>query len=355
MIEPHTMLAARFHGPGDIRIEEIPVPTPGEDQALVRVRWAGLCGSDLEEYRDGPIVTRPPVVLGHEIVGTIAVAAANGSGPAVGTDVIVDVVTGCGRCFWCERHEEGQCPNLNVTGLDLDGGLAEYVIGRANRLLPVPPELNLRHAALAEPTAVAVRAVRKLGNVTGRSAVIIGGGTIGLLVGQVLSHAGATPVVVVEPVQSRREIAHRLDLTSEWADSPENRAAALAASMPPRGVDFVVECSGANGAMREAVHLLRRGGEAILLSVRPDDQQLDLTDIVLGEKTLRGSAAHMWDEDVAPALALLASGALDVEPLISHEVPLADARTAFELLADSTSGALKILVDTGSPRRINTK
>ncbi len=166
------MMAVRWHGRLDIRVEKVPVPNPADDEALIRVTWVGLCGSDLEEYLDGPIVVRGPVTLGHEIVGTVAAPARDGSGPPTGTVVVVDVVTGCGQCHWCLRHAEGQCPNLRVTGLDVDGGLAEFVTGKARRLVRVPTELDPMQAALTEPLAVAVRAVRKLGAVQGRGGVV---------------------------------------------------------------------------------------------------------------------------------------------------------------------------------------
>ena len=339
------MAVARWHGRGDVRLERSALPGPAADEALVRVLFTGLCGSDLEEYLAGPVVVPGPVVLGHEVVGTVAVRAADGSGPPAGTVVVVDVVTGCGACFWCRGHEEGLCPELRVTGQHVDGGLAEYVPARATRLVPVPDGLDARHAALAEPVAVAVRAVRKLGPVDGRGTLVVGGGTIGLLVAQVLRHFRADPVVVVEPSDWRRSVAAELGLPTLWAGTAVDRRALIDARFPPRGVDAVVECSGADGAAREAVRLTRAGGVAVLLSITPGDQALDTNDAVLGEKIIRGSAAHMWDVDVAPAVDLLASGAVQVGPLITHTQPLGRAPAAFELLADRSQRVLKMLVD----------
>ena len=341
---PATMAALCWHGRADVRLERVPLPVPAADQALVRVLWTGLCGSDLEEYLHGPVVARPPVVLGHEIVGAVAAPAADGSGPAVGTVVVVDVVTGCGRCWWCQRHEEGRCPDLVVTGLDVDGGLAEHVVARASRLVPVPPGLDPRDAALAEPLAVAVRAARRAGPLLGRGALVVGAGTVGLLLAQVLAHVGAAPVLALEPDPGRRALAGRLGVDARWEREEDRRAALVAAAFPARGPDVVAECSGADGAPREAVRLVRRGGTALLLGVSAHDQPVDVTDAVLGEKTVVGSAAHMVDDDVAPAVALLASGAVQVAPLVTHTVPLARAERAFELLADPGSGAVKVLV-----------
>lgn len=339
------MRALRWHAPLTVALERVPVPEPADDQALVEVHWTGLCGSDLEEYLRGPVVINPPVTLGHEIVGEVAVAAHDGSGPAVGTPVVVDVVTGCGHCYWCSRHDEGLCPELVVTGQHTDGGLADFVLARAARLVPVPPGLRPDHAALAEPTAVAVRAVRRLGSATGRGAVVVGGGTVGLLVAQVLRNAGAVPVVVLEPGEARRAVARDLELQGLWAPDADQRRAALAPLYPAQGVDLVVECSGASGTAAEALRLLRPGGTAVLLGITPEVQPFDQNDLVIGEKTVSGSAAHMWDDDVAVAVGQLASGAVKVGPLISRKVPLANAAAAFAKLADPSDDAVKVLVD----------
>ena len=349
---PGSMLALRWHGRGDMRLERLATPVPDDHEALVRVHYTGLCGSDLEEYLDGPIVIDGPVVLGHEIVGVVAAAARDGSGPPAGTAVVVDVVTGCGHCYWCVRHIEGQCPELQVTGQHRDGGLAEYVVGAARRLIPVPEGLDLLHAALAEPVAVAVRGVRRLGNPLGRGAAIFGGGTIGLLTAQVLRHQGASPVILVEPDPVRRDVAAAVGVQSVWDTDEGMRRTLVGERFPEHGVDLVVECSGASGVAREAVRTVRAGGQVLLLSVTPDDQSLDTTDIVLGEKAVHGSAAHMWDEDVAPAVALLADGGVRVGPLLAPTVPLRQAADAFARMAAHTEGGVKVVVDcrdTGTP------
>lgn len=339
-----TMTALRWHARGDVRPEQLPVPTPAGHQALIRVRYTGLCGSDLEEFLHGPVVVDAPVVLGHEIVGVVVQAARDGSGPVVGTEVVVDVVTGCGHCYWCLRHQEGQCRDVRVTGQHTDGGLAEYVVGTAARLVPIPVGLDPLHAVLAEPTAVAVRGARRLGSSLGAGVVVFGGGTIGLLIAQVLQHRGADPVVVLEPDPQRRRVAARLDLEAVWEDEEEARRQLLAARFPGRGVDVVVECSGAPGVAREAVRTVRNGGRALLLSVTPQEEPLDTTDVVIGEKTVLGSAAHMWDDDVVPAVELLAGGAVRVIPLLAPTVPLRDAAQAFHRMAARDEGGVKLVV-----------
>lgn len=321
------------------------MPVAASNEALVRVLWVGLCGSDLEEFEAGPIVARPGVVLGHEIVAEVVTPAANGSGPGEGQTVIVDVVIGCGRCFWCQRHEEGLCPTLEVRGQTRDGGLAQYLTADASRLVVVPTNLSADRAALAEPVSVAVRALRKTRSLLGRSVVIYGGGTIGMLCTQLAKRGGASSVVVVEPGPLRRAVITKWGVDTVWAASEEERKSLLKDFLPARGADVVVECSGRRGVAREAARVTRRGGEMLLLGVPVGDESMNLLDLVLGEKSVVGSAAHMWDDDVAVAVDLLSSGALEVDSIITHRVPLENIGQAFELLQNSGEAAIKLLIN----------
>ena len=322
-----------------------PIPSPNE--AVVAVDWVGLCGSDVEEYLEGPVVIRDGVVLGHEIVGTVLEAAIDGSGPDVGTRVVVDVVTGCGGCFWCVRHDEGLCPDLVVTGQHIDGGLADLVVGRADRLIPIPDQLDSRVAAFAEPLSVAVRAARKAGSQVGRSVLIVGGGAVGMLTAQMALAGGAAPVIVVEPDGRRRQLVETWGARTVWATDGESRRAAVEALVPKRGIDIVYECSGRPGMSAESIRLVRRGGLVVLLGVLTELEPIDTLDLVLGEKTVVGSAAHMWDDDVAVAVGLLASGAIVVDEMISQTVDLDEISGAFDSLADPDQDIIKLLVRVG--------
>ncbi|MGC5170093.1 zinc-dependent alcohol dehydrogenase [Microbacterium sp. DT81.1] len=338
------MRAARWTGRRAITVQVVPVPRPRTHEALIRVLWTGVCGSDVEEYLHGPVVIAGEITLGHEIVGTVEAAAEDGSGPSAGTVVVVDVVTGCGRCYWCERHEEGLCAELSVTGQHVDGGLAEFVVGRADRLIPVPVGVPPVHAALAEPLAVAVRAARKAGALIGRGALIVGGGTVGMLLAQVLKAGGASPVVVVEPATSRRRIIESWGIATAWADTAAERAEAVRGLFPDRGVDIVAECSGRKGMTAEAVRLVRRGGTVILLGVLPEEEKVDVLDVVLGEKVIVGSAAHMWDDDVSVGIEMLAAGLVDVAPMITHREHLSNVSGAFEMLTEQGNTVIKMVI-----------
>ena len=350
------MRAARWHGRRDVRLDEVPVPSPRPDQALIEIEWCGICGTDLEEYTDGPVTIpevahpltgrRAPITLGHEIVGRIAEPARDGSGPPEGARVIPDVVLGCGECWWCRRHEEGLCARHAVVGLHADGGLAEYVASTAATCVTVPDGLDADVAALAEPTSVAVRALRKVPYPVGSSVLVAGAGTIGLLVIQVARNSGAGTVVAGDTKPRRRSLA--LALGADFASEPDGLEKLLFEATGGVGPDVVIECSGVPGLARRAIQLTRRGGTAVLVGIHGKEEPFDLLDTVLGEKRIVGSAAHLWDEDVATAVDLLARGRIDGRPLLSTHLPLERVVEGIGILEDPASDVLKVLV-TPSP------
>ncbi|WP_072688734.1 zinc-dependent alcohol dehydrogenase [Rhodococcus marinonascens] len=354
------MKAARWFGRDDIAVVDIAPPIPTPEQALLRVLWCGVCGSDLEEYRNGPLtipVTQPhpgsgrvaPITLGHEIVAVVEQAAAGGSGFPAGTVVIPDVVIGCGACWWCNRHDEGLCPRLTVLGQHDDGGLSEYMVARADRCIPVPPSLEPAHAALAEPTAVAVRALRKAPRVVGSTVLILGGGTTGLIIAQIVRSHGAHAVFVVDVRADRLAIAEHFGVSPVHADE----LPALLAALPEPGIDTVLECTGSPGLLNQALRAVRPGGTVIVVGLHGGDGPVDIPALVIGERRILGTAAHMYDDDVHTAVQLLATRTVDPEPLITHRIPLGDVATVgLPLLADPTAGAVKVLVrcsDTTGP------
>ncbi|CAH0137070.1 zinc-binding dehydrogenase [Microbacterium sp. Bi128] len=336
------MRAARWYGPGTVEVEDRPVPELSDGEALVDVEYVGLCGSDLEEWLHGPVVAQPPVVLGHEIAGRVSVAARDGSGPPVGTPVVVDVVTGCGTCFHCRHHEEGRCRRLVVTGQHVDGGLATRVRALAYRLVPVPDGVSLREAVLAEPLAVAVRALRRSGMAPGSSVVIVGGGPVGILTARMARAAGAGEVVVIEPRTDRHSYIRTSGAAPVWMDDPAALRAAVVGATDRDGADLVIESAGRPHTPALAAALARPGGTVVLLGVTAQAEPIDVLDVVLSEKTILGSAAHMWDDDVKVAVDLIANRQVAVADLITHEVELDDIARGFAAL--SGDSVVKMLV-----------
>jgi threonine dehydrogenase-like Zn-dependent dehydrogenase len=349
------MRAARWHGAMDVRVENVPQPSPGPKEVLIRVDRAGICGTDLQEYLDGPVSIpvgwphptsgrQAPLILGHELVGTVVDVGSEASGPGLGARVVPNVTVGCGHCWWCARRQETLCPKIGLRGLTDDGGFAEFIVSEARSCVPVPEHVDLDTAAFAEPMAVAVRAMSKAPTMAGTVVAVVGTGVIGQLVVQLALLGGAVAVLSVDPVSTRRELA---GLWGAVACSPDDAVEQVAALTEGRGADVVVECAGVPGALMSAIELSRPGATVVVVGLHTGTELLPLPPLVLEERRLLGSAGHVWDIDIASAVALLSRGAVDVLPMRSAVVPLTEVVGAgFERLR-TDPGTLKILVDPG--------
>ena len=204
------MRAAMWHGPGDVRLQDVPEPgEPGPGQALIAVRYCGICGTDLHEFTEGPVMirpgahpltgARPPLVLGHELSGTVLAVGAGGPRDLVGRRVTADPCWSCGTCFWCLRGDYHICRIGGSVGLASDGALAPLVLVPAQGLVPLPDAVSDQTAALAEPLAVGLHAVRRGGVGVGDRVLVLGAGPIGAAVILAARAAGAAEIYVSEP------------------------------------------------------------------------------------------------------------------------------------------------------------
>ncbi len=345
------MLAARWHGRHDIRVEDIADPgDPPQGWVRIRVEACGICGTDLEEYQFGPVLVPAaphpltgrcaPVTLGHEPAGVIEV----GFGTlAAGVRVAVENSVACGVCWWCRRGETHLCTTGGSLGLMGDGGLAEVMLAPAAGCAAFATDVAPEHAAMAEPLSVAVRAVRLGGVAPGSTVGVVGAGTVGLLIMQVARLAGAPKVVVVDPLEKRRSLA--LQLGADAAVAPEEATAAGREMTQGLGLDVTFEAGGNPAAARCAVELARRGGSAILLGVFDEDIALGMRDLLFGEKRVQCSLSHVFATDFVPAVELIDKRAVDLDALITDRIPLRDVVThGFDALVANPSDHLKIVV-----------
>jgi L-idonate 5-dehydrogenase len=334
--------ACVVHGAGDLRVDEIGPAEPGPGQVAVDIAFGGICGSDLHYYHDGRVgdfVVVEPMVLGHEVAGRVA-QSAGGDGIAAGTPVAIHPATPCDACRECREGHRNVCADTRYLGSaarvpHVQGGFAQRIVVPATQVRPLPPGLDLRLAALTEPLSVALNAVRRAGDVRGRRVLVTGAGPIGCLVVAALREAGAAEVVVSDLVDEALAVAARVGATTTVrAGGPEW----------PEVVDVAIEASGAPAALADCVRTVRRAGTVVMLGMLPPGEVgIVASPVITRELDLVG--AFRFDTEFDTALALLAGG-LDVEPVITHTVPLAEARAAFDLAGDRTT-ASKVLLDLG--------
>ncbi|MEM7271846.1 MAG: alcohol dehydrogenase catalytic domain-containing protein [Actinomycetota bacterium] len=337
--------AVVIHGAGDIRVESRPVPRPGPDQVAVRVEVGGICGSDLSYYRHGAVGdfrVRRPMILGHEVVGTVAAVGPGVRPGLVGERVAVDPSSPCGTC---DRCREGR-PNVCLTPVFLgsastdphvDGGFSSVLLARASNLVPVPGGLGQRSAAFAEPLAVCLHAIGRAGGVAGRRVLIVGAGPIGAMAAAAAVRLGAGAVVVSDLDTERLAVVDRLAVDRTLT------ADLVADHVATDGrFDLVIEASGSGPGIAAAIESARRGGTVVLVGLPhggPPTLPIGLG--VSGELDVLGSFRFRHDEFVA-AVDLLGDG-LDLGPLLTARFAATEADSAFVTADRPTS--MKVQLD----------
>lgn len=338
------LLGVVVHGKGDLRVEPVIRRPPAADEAVVRIAYGGICGSDLHYWTHGAAgesILREPMLLGHEVVGTVVERAADGTGPSAGVDVAVHPLTegrGDGS-----RYPNGR-PNLSPGSTYLgsaahlphtQGAFARLVSLPARMLRPLPAGLPLRAAALAEPAAVAWHAVNRAGEVAGRRALVVGCGPIGALIVAVLRRAGATEIVATDLYERPREIAVRVG-ASRTIDARD--ADAIAAV----DADIVFESSGSRPGLASAVRGATRGGRVVMVGLQPTGEQPALLSLVITrELELVGSLR--FNGEIGDVLTALADGSLHVDPIVTHEYAVEEALDAFETARDASRSGKVLL------------
>jgi (R,R)-butanediol dehydrogenase/meso-butanediol dehydrogenase/diacetyl reductase len=335
--------AAVWHGRGDVRVERRPVPpAPMPGSVRVAVAWCGICGSDLHEYVQGPVViprtngTAAPIVLGHEFTGVVSAVGSDVAHFGVGDRVAVDTLVRCGRCLWCRRGDFNVCPHLDVVGLTMAGGFAELVDVPENTCYRVPDEIELDRAALAEPLSVALRAVSRGAITLATPTIVVGCGAIGLMCVRAAALAGAHPLVAIEPNSHRRALAGRAgaDVVLEEIDAGAfSRAAPWA----------VLDCTAGGGGLPGAIASAPPQSRIVVVGVGPDPIALDAMTVLSRELTVVGSVSHNA-EDFSAALSLLGRPEADLDWVISDRIALPSIARAFERLTGGDPHPVKILV-----------
>ncbi|MFZ4842881.1 MULTISPECIES: L-idonate 5-dehydrogenase [Mycetocola] len=337
-------LGVLAHAKEDLRIETLPEPTPAADQAVIEIAYGGICGSDLHYWTHGAAgesILIDPLVLGHEVVGTVLHAAADGSGPAVGTPVAVHPNTP--HAVDGIRYPEDR-PNLAPASTYLgsaarhphtDGAFARRVALPARMLRVLPAGLTLRAAALVEPASVAWHAVSRAGEVTGKSVLVIGTGPIGALAVAVLKRAGAAHITAVDLHEKPREIARELGADATLDATDTEAIAAVQA-------DIVIESSGNWRGLASAVRGATRGGRVVMVGLLPSGEQPALISLaIVRELELVGS--FRFNDEIDEVIAALADGSLRIDPVITHEFPVEDAAEAFAVALDSSTSGKVLL------------
>jgi threonine dehydrogenase-like Zn-dependent dehydrogenase len=336
--------AAVFHGPRDVRIAEVPDPVaPAEGDVVLEVLRGAICGTDAAEWDHGPVLCRPGVVLGHEFVGRIAGVGASVDGLAVGDRVVSGAGISCGHCAWCRLGRTNLCEEYRTLGLQVDGGLAEYVTSPASICRRVPDACDDDAAAMTQPLAVALHALSRVGLRSDETVAVLGAGGIGsFIVAGAARRAAAGRVVAIDIDTGRLATATALGATETVDATGADLAELLRDLTGGVGFDVVIEATGAPHAPSAALAGARRGGRVLLVGLHGAPRELDLTQTILREIDIVTTVAHVCDADIPAALDLLATSdvaAVTAGPRIALDAlveeglrPLAERRAQGKIL-----------------------
>lgn len=346
------MKAARWHGVKDIRVEDIPAPSPAAGEVKIKVAWTGICGSDLHEYLAGPIFVpvdeehplshdKAPITMGHEYCGEITELGAGVTGLAVGDRVAIEPIFACGTCPACHEGKYNLCDSLGFVGLSGGhGGFAAFSVVPAGMVHKMPDALSMEQGALVEPAAVALHAVRMSKIKAGDTAAVFGAGPIGLLVVEALRVAGAAQIHVVEPSSERREKALELGATS--AIDPMSTDPVETIRTATGGVNVAFEVTGVPRVLPQCIDSTRHEGQTLIVSIWEGDAAFQPNTAVLKERQLLGTIAY---RNIYPAvMELMTQGYFSADKLVTKRISIDEiVDQGFEALVAEKS-QVKILV-----------
>lgn len=343
------VLAGLITGRRTLEFRSFRSGSPGRGMVALDISLCGICGTDIASFRSGHL--HSPAVCGHEWVGIVREIGAGVDDRHEGERVVVGVPPACGWCPECRRGLAEHCRTVSTIARGRDalapphGGFAARLTVAADRVLPVHPDLDDEEAAQIEPASVAFHGVRRSGVTSGDTVVVQGAGPIGLFTLQFAVTAGAGRVLVIEPSESRRQLA--LGLGASAAIAPEDAAAAVEIETDGIGADVAFECAGVPRLLQTAMDVTRTGGTVALVSFLSQRPEVDAARWLARQQTVVASNAFTHD-DVRRAMGLLADGRVRALPLHSRTVALSSLDATLQELADGNTEDVKVLVDPRS-------
>jgi len=326
-----TLKAAVYHGKFDLRVEEVEKPLLKPDEVLIKVEACGVCGTDLHIYEgaEGAAACIPPTVLGHEFSGVVSEVGSSVKSLKPGDRVCVDPNDTCGMCYYCRIGKVHFCENMVGYGTTVNGAFAEYCAIREKQAYKIDDKLSFEEAAMAEPIACCLHGMDLTGVKTGDTVMIIGGGTIGLIMLQLAKLSGASTLIIVEPVGTKRDMAVKLgaDITID----PLNQCIEeVLAAYSIKSIDATIECVGLKETMQNAIKYVSKGGTAMLFGLTNPACEIPLMPFDLFRREITIKASFINPCTQKRAVSILESGRIDVKSLITDQVKLDDINKVFE-------------------------
>ena len=323
------MKAAVYHGVHDLRVEEVPVRELKDNEVKIQVKYCGVCGTDMHIFNGdgGSFEVHPPLIPGHEFSGVVTEVGAKVTSVKVGDRVSGDPNDMCGECYYCKNAMQQFCTNNVGVGTTVDGGFAEYVIMREKQVYKFSDHLSFKEAAMAEPISCCLHGIDLCHIKAGDTVLVIGGGPIGMIMLQLAKQAGASKVILSEPVEEKRAQALRLGATKTIDPIHEDVAAVL--SDYCENVNVVIECVGNVHTQEDAVHFAGKCATVMFFGLASPEDSFPLKPDEVFKKELHLTSSFINPYTFERAIAVLESGTIELGELITNEVPLDDVVDVF--------------------------
>ena len=336
------MKAFQFFGKNDLRLVDLPEPTIGDAEVLLKIKKVGICGTDLHIYTGGMPV-KPPLVIGHEFVGDVVKIGKDVTRVKVGDRAVAEHVIGCGKCSYCQEGKRNLCKKPTVIGLHRQGALAEYLAIPEELVYALPEKLTYDDGVLVEPLSIAVYAVRKANVQVGDRVAVVGQGPIGLFVGQVAKSAGAT-VYGFDKHDNRLEFAKEHDYIHEKINITQpDFVEEFRRMISTDGADVVFEAVGSDQSAEMALELARASGKVLVLGVFEHNVQVNMMHIVKKELTVEGSWTCIFSFE--QTISFLESRNFDTDIIITNRYPFSETKKAFDEALSDKGNRIKTVIE----------
>ncbi len=335
------MRALVYYGTQDMRVSEIEKPEVKKGEVLIKVEACGICGSDVHGYLGVTGRRIPPMVMGHEFTGIVSALGEGVEDVSLGDRVVVYPARFCGRCDFCKVGLTNLCINRTIFGvMNVNGAMAEYVSVPRENILKLPENIDFVKGTFLEPLSVAYRAVKTAGDILNRNILIVGAGTIGLLILQIVKLGGARTVLITDINDVRLGIAKRLGADLTLNPDREDIKALISQSIPD-GIDLAFEAVGLESTVNQALTILKNRGTCIFVGNSMKNITIDMQNIVTRELRILGTYTYTLGE-FRESISLL--GKIDVETMLSKVVPLEEGPEVFRELIQKNSNLLKVVL-----------
>lgn len=340
------MKAALLSDYGKLELIDAEAPTiGGPDQVLIQVKVTGICGSEVHAFKGTHPFRKPPSILGHEMSGQVVAVGDEVTQFSVGDRVFMDPQWTCGRCQWCLAGDQQLCPEKVVLGTTTwTGSFGEFLVAPEAAVYHLPDNLTDTEGTLIEPLSVAVHAVRRAKLQADESVAILGTGPIGMVTAAMARVKQATPIITVDMQPHCLDIAAKLGATHGLLTQSGDPAAEIMQLTDGLGVDVVFLTVGVQPVVETAMRIVARQGRIVLIALFDEPLHFEAFNLISGDRDMIGS--NMYNAaDIRAARELMATGQIDLKPMVSHTLPLADVQRGFELAASKQDQAVKVVLN----------